>query len=409
MSLEIRDLGKLQTATEKVYPTLEDLTITPTTEEQHFKSTDYYGYDNVTCEAINLQSKEVNPTKESQVVEADEGYVGLSQVTINEPSLQTKEVNPILETQTITADEGYVGLSQVTINTPSLQSKEVTPTTSNQTITADNNYVGLSSVQVNGVTSAIDSNIQASNIKNGVEILGVSGNYKGEKYAPNYISFYVFSGTSLLEETQNLDTSNLTTMSRMFEQCSNLTEVDVSQFNTSNVTNMFYTFFRCEKLTYLDLSHWDTSKVTNFDSFLDRCYLLENVDVTGFDTSSANILSYMFGRCQAMTELNLSSFDTSHVTKMDNMFLDDIALQKLDLSSFDTRNVTTMANMMRSLNNLTEIKFGANWVSTANDTITNQTTGTWTNSVTGVSYTGLQALLEAGRTLGAIEGTWIKS
>lgn len=58
------------------------------------------------------------------------------------------------------------------------QSKPVTPTTQQQIIEPDApTYNGLSQVTVAGVTSAIDSNIQASNIKSGVTILGVQGTY----------------------------------------------------------------------------------------------------------------------------------------------------------------------------------------------------------------------------------------
>ena len=53
--------------------------------------------------------------------------------------------------------------------------KNVTPTTSLQSITATSGY-RLVQVNVSGVTSAIDSNIQAGNIKKNVTILGVTGN-----------------------------------------------------------------------------------------------------------------------------------------------------------------------------------------------------------------------------------------
>ena len=59
------------------------------------------------------------------------------------------------------------------------QEKSVTPTTSAQTITPDATYDGLSKVNVAAVTSAIDSNIQAGNIRKGVTILGVNGDYEG--------------------------------------------------------------------------------------------------------------------------------------------------------------------------------------------------------------------------------------
>lgn len=63
--------------------------------------------------------------------------------------------------------------------TPSLQTKSVNPTTSQQVVEPDTGYDGLSAVTVGAVTSSIDSNIQAGNIKSGVQILGVNGTYTG--------------------------------------------------------------------------------------------------------------------------------------------------------------------------------------------------------------------------------------
>lgn len=63
---------------------------------------------------------------------------------------------------------------------PSLQSKSVTPTTSQQTVQADQAYDGLDTVTVAAVTAAIDADIVAGNIKSGVNILGVTGNYTGD-------------------------------------------------------------------------------------------------------------------------------------------------------------------------------------------------------------------------------------
>lgn len=58
---------------------------------------------------------------------------------------------------------------------PVLQTKSATPKTSSQTIKPDSGYDGLSQVTISAVTSSIDSDIKASNIKKGVNILGVTG------------------------------------------------------------------------------------------------------------------------------------------------------------------------------------------------------------------------------------------
>lgn len=64
----------------------------------------------------------------------------------------------------------------VVIGSP--QTKEVTPKTTEQEITADTGKY-LEKVTVAAVTSSIDANIVAENIKSGVTILGVTGSYTG--------------------------------------------------------------------------------------------------------------------------------------------------------------------------------------------------------------------------------------
>lgn len=60
-----------------------------------------------------------------------------------------------------------------------ITSLNVTPTTSAQTITASGSVDGYSPVNVSAVTSSIDANIVAGNIKKDVRILGVTGTYEG--------------------------------------------------------------------------------------------------------------------------------------------------------------------------------------------------------------------------------------
>lgn len=59
------------------------------------------------------------------------------------------------------------------------QAKTATPSTSQQVIRPDTGYDALSQVTIGAVTSAIDPNIVAGNIKQGVTILGVTGSLSG--------------------------------------------------------------------------------------------------------------------------------------------------------------------------------------------------------------------------------------
>jgi surface protein len=61
-------------------------------------------------------------------------------------------------------------------------------------------------------------------------------------------------------------------MKNMFTKCSNLTSLDVSNFDTSNVTNMYGMFDECDSLISLDLSNFDFGKVKNVNFFIDLSY-----------------------------------------------------------------------------------------------------------------------------------------
>lgn len=84
---------------------------------------------------------------------------------------------------------------------PKLLALNVTPTTTSQTSTPPQNFDGFYKVTVSGVTSSIDNNITAGNIKNGVTILGVTGTYSGgvpQGYAQVPVTRY----TGVLDDIQ---------------------------------------------------------------------------------------------------------------------------------------------------------------------------------------------------------------
>ena len=164
---------------------------------------------------------------------------------------------------------------------------------------------------------------------------------------------YCFNLTTL--DVSQFDTSNVTDMGNMFNNCSKLTALDVSHFDTSNVANMDYMFTACSKPTTLDVSHFDTSKVKSMMGMFSGCSNLITLDVTHFDTSNVVNMYCMFNHCPKLTTLDASHFDTSKVTNMEYMFSDCSSLATLDVSSFDTSNVTDMSYMFCNCGRLTTL------------------------------------------------------
>ena len=139
----------------------------------------------------------------------------------------------------------------------------------------------------------------------------------GGKYTPKFISFSNFTGTDLTEELSNLDTSNVTTMTNMFNECVGLTTLDVSSLNTSRVMSMYKMFGGCNSLTSLILGDFDTSNVTTMTNMFYGCSSLKKLDLSSFDTNKLRVTSYMFTGCTSLTKLIINNPNVFKISATD--------------------------------------------------------------------------------------------
>ena len=95
-----------------------------------------------------------------------------------------------------------------------------------------------------------------------------------------------------------------------------------ASFANARPTSCFYWFCLCSNLTTIEgIEYLNTEKVTNMNSMFDRCSALTSLDLTNFNTAKVTDMNYMFIGCSALTTIFVSDkFVTSQVTKSVDMF-----------------------------------------------------------------------------------------
>ena len=165
-----------------------------------------------------------------------------------------------------------------------------------------------------------------------------------------------FSGCKNLTDIKGieyLNTEKVTSMIYMFDGCTKLESLDVSNFNTAEVKSMTYMFYNCSTLTSLNLSKFNTAKVTDMSSMFEDCTKLASLDLSNFNTEKVMYMSNMFYNCSALTSLDLRKFNTAKVTEMSNMFYNCSALTTIFASDkFVTDLVTKSTDMFSGCKNL---------------------------------------------------------
>ena len=117
-----------------------------------------------------------------------------------------------------------------------------------------------------------------------------------------YYLFYNYKGTSVDDLISYSDTSSVTNMSYMFQNCSNLTTIP--QLDTSKFMNMASMFQNCSNLT--TIPQLNTNKVINMSSTFYNCYKLTKIDITYLPSINSSFARY----CKSLTKLIIRNMTT---------------------------------------------------------------------------------------------------
>ncbi|MBQ9667402.1 MAG: BspA family leucine-rich repeat surface protein [Prevotella sp.] len=201
----------------------------------------------------------------------------------------------------------------------------------------------------------------------------------------------MFQGCSKLSQINltNFNNDHVYDMSYMFDGCSNLTKVTFSSTQNKSGLDMTYKYmFRgCSKLTTIENICYTTSREYRQDNrdmtgMFEGCSSLTSLDLSAvkynqyyyylnatdmfsgcssltslamWDDVRLDNCSGMFNGCEKLASIDLSGFNTEKVTDMSNMFNGCKALTSLDVSTFNTDGVTNMSYMFAGCKALTSI------------------------------------------------------
>lgn len=236
-----------------------------------------------------------------------------------------------------------------------LQEKSVAPTTDLQKIKPDTGFDGLSKVEVKAVTSAIDNNIQPSNIKKGVSILGIIGDLE-EGVSPSgtldITSNGIYNVSDFATANVQVGTQTVTKGIIINEFDSNGYATDVSIVGLTTIPNYYFSAYNT---TYMNVLNKKVKKVSSAtattlgSNCFYACSSLKEVNMPKLKTINGSafyncgqletitlpdtlttISSYGFYNCK---KLNIASLPNSLTTLGDYAFQGCTALTSMTLPS----------------------------------------------------------------------------
>ena len=158
----------------------------------------------------------------------------------------------------------------------------------------------------------------------------------------------------------NLDVSNVTDMTKMFDsnQISNLD--GIANWKTDNVTNMSV-MFNNNKINDLSLlANWKTDNVTNMSYMFQSNQISDLSPLADWKTDNVTNMANMFSTDQISNLNPLANWNINNVTDMGCMFYNNKISDLSPLANWKINNVTSMYSMF-DYDQISDLSPLANW------------------------------------------------
>ena len=182
--------------------------------------------------------------------------------------------------------------------------------------------------------------------------------------AKTYTMKFYYDGKKTERNGMSVETYREATAREWNSMAESITNVvfDLTVVNDTAITSTGYWFSGFTQLTSIEgLNYLNTSHVADTWAMFEKCSSLKEVNLSNFDTRNVKTMGLMFYGCENLLNLDVSSFNTANVTHTNSMFANCLGLTSLDLSGFNTRKVENMIEMFLNCTHLTTIYAGSDW------------------------------------------------
>ena len=154
----------------------------------------------------------------------------------------------------------------------------------------------------------------------------------------------LFAGFTNVEKItfENVDSSDVTSMSNMFYSNTNITSIDLSGLGGNALANIENMFSGCTNLSNINMENFNFGLVTNFTGVFSSLSHLSRISLSGSTMNNVENMGGMFYGLSGLTSINLSGIGSNKLTSISGIFNGCINLISINMSGFNFGNITSL-------------------------------------------------------------------